>query len=283
MEVFIECDSCCSINEGTVGIMHEILGHNGIFSVSKDSLEWAFGSLLEGGLDIVTRGSLFGLEGQVDHGDIGSRHTDRHTSELSVKGREDLSNSLGSTSTGGDQIVDGTTSGTPILSSLGWSIDNHLGGSGSMDGGHESFSDSEFFVKNLGKRGQAVGGTGSVGNNVGSGVLSVIHTHDVHGSISRWGRNDDTLASSLNVRLGLFYGSENSGGFADSVSAGFSPWDFLGVADIVEHDFLSVNHKVSFSVGNFSRVGSVHRIVLELVGSVFRGQEGIVDGDDGGI
>lgn len=94
-----------------------------------------------------------------------------------------------------------------------------------MDGGHQTLDDAEFIVDNFGQRSQAVGGARSVGNNLSKEqsmyktseakyklygvylhgwVISLqVNTDDKHGSISRWGRDDDLLGASINVSLGL--------------------------------------------------------------------------------
>jgi hypothetical protein len=199
VEVGVEGNACFSINDGAAWIMEHILGNNLIISVSKNSLHFTSSSCLECGLDLVTCACLFGTNGQIDKGNIRCWNTDGHTCELSVEFWDNFSDGLGCSSTGRDEVVQGTSSSAPVLSALGRSINDELIGSSGVDGGHETFDDSELVVDNLGKGCKTVRCTGSVGEDFGVSVSGVVHTHDVHGSIGRRGRDDDTLGSSLEV------------------------------------------------------------------------------------
>ena len=283
VEGVAEGHSSGGIHNGTVGVVDKVLGNHWEIGVSEDSLELAISGLLQGSLDVISRARLLGAESEIHHGNIRGWDTNGHTGELSVEGRKHLSDSLGSSGAGRDQVVHGRTSCAPVLSSLGGSINDHLGGGGGVDGGHETLHNSKVLVQDLGEWGQAVGCAGGVGENGGSGVFGVVDTHDIHGGISRWSGNDDALASSLQVGLGLGNGGENTSGFANSVGSSLSPLDLLGVSLVEELDLDISDNQAAISRGDFARVNSVDRVILELVGSVLRGQEWIVDSDDGGI
>jgi hypothetical protein len=60
-------------------------------------------------------------------------------------------------------------------------------------------------------------------------VFLVVHTHDEHGGISRWGRDDNLLCSSLHVKVSLLHGSEHTSRLHDVVSARLAPWDLFGL------------------------------------------------------
>ena len=47
---------------------------------------------------------------------------------------------------------------------MGRTIDGLLGGSGGMDGGHQTLNDTEVVVDNLSERGQAIGSARSIGD-----------------------------------------------------------------------------------------------------------------------
>ena len=72
MEVVVEEDACLGVDDGTVRIVDKVLGHDGLVGVSENSLEFTFGGFLEGSLDFIASAGLFGANGQVDQGDIGS-------------------------------------------------------------------------------------------------------------------------------------------------------------------------------------------------------------------
>lgn len=77
------------------------------------------------------------------------------TSELAVKAGDDLADGLGGTSAGGDDVSAGRATTTPVLG--GGAVDGLLGGSGSVDGGHETLKEAELVVDDLGEGSQALG------------------------------------------------------------------------------------------------------------------------------
>jgi len=82
--------------------------------------------------------------------------------EFTIERRNNFANSLGSTSgRRNNVVVDGTTT-TPVL--VGRTIDSLLSSGGSVDGAHETFDNAKLVMDDLGKRGETVGGAGSVGD-----------------------------------------------------------------------------------------------------------------------
>jgi len=72
-----------------------------------------------------------------------------------------------------------------------------------VDGCHQALDDSELVVDDLGERGQAVGRTGSVGDDGVLGVICLqVDTTDEHWGISRRGGDDDLLGTTLQVSSG---------------------------------------------------------------------------------
>ena len=125
---------------------------------------------------------------------------DKHVRELAVKGRNNLSDGLGGTGGGGDDVVADGTTATPVL--VGGTIDGLLGSGGGVDGGHQTLNDTEVVVDDLGERSKAVGRARRVGDlrklirpmyntdphcKTYDGVLGIvlveIHTDDEHGCI----------------------------------------------------------------------------------------------------
>ena len=74
-----------------------------------------------------------------------------HIRELSVERGDDLSDGLGGTGGGRDDVVVDGTSATPVL--VGRTIDGLLGGSGGVDGGHQALDDAEVVVDDLSEGG----------------------------------------------------------------------------------------------------------------------------------
>lgn len=79
-----------------------------------------------------------------------------HSRQLAVQFGDDLADSLGGTSGGGNDVVVDGTSTTPVLA--GGTIDGLLGRSGGVDGAHETLDNAELVVDNLGQGSEAVGG-----------------------------------------------------------------------------------------------------------------------------
>lgn len=72
----------------------------------------------------------------------------------------------------------------------------------SMNCCHKALNNAEVVVDDLGERSQAVGCAGGVADNVQIGcVLSVVHAHHKHWSISGWGGDDDLLGTTFEVSL----------------------------------------------------------------------------------
>merc|ERR1719343_671344 len=153
-EVGVEHDTGISIKDGGSEVTFEISGDKRLVRVSQESLLASLGAGLDVGADLFIGGGLLELAGQVNDGNIDGRHTESHTGDLSVELRDDLGDGLGGTGGGRDDVARGGTSSTPVLS--GGRVNNSLGGSHSMDGGHEGFLDDELVVDGLDQRGKSV-------------------------------------------------------------------------------------------------------------------------------
>ena len=223
VELGVEGHGCFGVKGGGGGAVDKVLTDDGLVGVGEDALEFTFGSLFDGGLDVFGGAFLFGADRQVDKGDVGRRHADGHAGQLSFQLGNDLTDGLCGSGGCGDQVVEGGPSGTPVLASLGGSIDDELVCGSGVDGGHETFEDSKLVVQYLGERRKAVGGAGCVGEDSLSGVLVFVDSHDEHGGILGRRRDDDALGSALQVFRGLVDDGEDSSGFADGVGASLSP------------------------------------------------------------
>lgn len=100
---------------------------------------------------------------------------------LALQVGNDLADRLGGTRRGRNEIVQGTTTGTPVLAALGGSVHDELIGRTGVNGRHEAFDNAEFVVQDLGDGGQAVGRAGRVGKDSLARVGLVVDPHDKHG------------------------------------------------------------------------------------------------------
>lgn len=170
----VEHDSGLSIEDGRAGIVVEVRADDLIRSEAEDALELALRGGLDGLLDLVVGGGLGELDSQVNNGDVQSRHTESHAGELALEGRNDLSNGLGCTSRGRDDVARSGTSTTPVLATLRGAINRQLSGSSGMDGGHETLDDAPVLVHDHSQRGQAVSGARSVRDNLHLGLVLLL-------------------------------------------------------------------------------------------------------------
>lgn len=120
------------------GIMHEVLWDNTVLSVSEDTIEFSLWCLLDGGTDFLIWGLLGQFDSEVNNWDIDGWDSEGHSGEFALQFWEDQSYGLGSSSGGGDDVGWGSSTSSPILSTLGGAIDDQLIGSGCMDSGHKA-------------------------------------------------------------------------------------------------------------------------------------------------
>jgi len=253
----------------------EVRGHHGFVGVAKDALHGAFRGSLDNGADLFVGSALVEGACKVDHRDVGGGHTEGHASKLAVEGRDYLAYSLGSTSPGGNDVVAGTTATTPVLG--GRTVNNLLGSSYSVHGGHETLVEAELVVDDLGKRGKAVGSARGVGNNGFRGVvLVVVDAHDVHGGVGGRSGADNLLGAALEVKGGLLGGEERTGGLNDVVGTRVTPLDVSRVHFTGEGYLLAVNDEARVVMGDFAVESAVYGVVLEHVFGIVGGDEGVV-------
>ena len=140
-------------------------------------------------------------------------------------------------------------------------------------------------MNHLGQRRQTVGSARRIRYHVGTSIiLGVVHTHHIHGCIIGGGGDDHLLGPAAKMGLGLIGSSEDAGAFTYVVGPHRSPGDFRGVHGVEELDdsgrFAIVDdERVRLQVGrDGAGILAMNRVILEEVGGVVEGEEGIVDG-----
>lgn len=109
-----------------------------------------------------------------------------------------------------------------------------------------------------------VGGAAGVGDDLDLGVVGVeVHTADVHGGVSRRGRDDDLLGTALQVSARLLGGGEDTGGLDDVVGALLAPRDGGGVTLSVDGDLAAVDNELAVLGGDLALEDTVGGVVCE--------------------
>ena len=285
-KVAVQGDTGLSVKDGGMRIGAEVAGDDLIVDILQNTLHRAFSSGLDGSANLFVGGFLLKTDSQVNDRDVRSRDTHGHAGELAVQRRNDLADSLGSASAGGDDVVvDGTSAAQILL--LREAVHDGLGGSGSMHGGHKALDDAEVVVDDLGQRSQAVGGAGSVGNELHiGGVLVEVNAADKHRGVVLCGAgHDDDLGAGIDVCLSLFLGQINASALQDILDAQLAPGDEGGVTiGLVREnlDDLAVDGDSAFLVvaDDFAVEAAVDGIILHAVSDMGSGMAGSIDRDD---
>ena len=143
-----------------------------------------------------------------------------------------------------------------------------------MNGGHEATDDAELFIENLGNRGKAVGGAGSVGDDLLASVGLVVHTIDEHRScILGRSRHDHLLSTSLEVSRSEFFGQEEASGFHNDVYIESAPSNVGRILFSEDLDLVAVDdEEVAFDLDVVVE-STVDGVVLQHVSEVVSVEE----------
>jgi len=282
-EGLVKSDTGLGIENRGLALTVEVRRNNELVSVAEDALELTLRSLLDGSADVVVGGLLLELAGKINDGDVESGNTEGHASKLANKAGDNLGNSLGSTSGRGDDVASGSTTITPGLSRR--TIDGLLGGSGGVDGGHETTLHAESLVDNLGERSKAVGGAGSVGDDGLIGLHGgVVDTIDEHGCISRRSSDENLLGATSDVGTSLLHGGESTRGLDHPLNTELTPLAVLGVLASKTLDGVGLllvgDGKLTVLANNGAREATVHGIITEHVSHSISLEERIVKSNE---
>ena len=152
-----------------------------------------------------------------------------------------------------------------------------------MNGGHEATDDAELFIENLGNRGKAVGGAGSVGDDLLASVGLVVHAvHEHRSSVLRRSRHDDLLGTSLEVSRSEFFGEEEASGFNNDVYVKSAPSDVGRILFSEDLDLVAVDdEEVAFDLDVVVE-SAVDGVILQHVSEVVS-VEKVVDTDNSNV
>ncbi len=148
-----------------------------------------------------------------------------------------------------------------------------------MNGGHEAFLDAELVVEHLGDGSEAVGGAGSVRNELLACVgVSIYAAYEHGGVVLRGSRHNHVLCTCFDVSLSFFFGKEETGRFYYVFCFYCAPVDFFRVAACGNADVLAIDDEFAlFEVIVYGAVeATVHCVVFEHVSHVVHGNQ-VVD------
>jgi len=281
-EVRVKGDTSLGIEDGASSITNVVLRDDFFISVAQNTLKFTFSGILNGLAQFFVTGTLFKSDSQIDNGDIKSGDSERHTGQLALQTGDDLTDGLSGTSGGGDDVTTSSSTGSPVLTTLGGTIDNQLSSSGSVNGGHETFEDAVLVVDNLSEGSKTVGGAGSVRDDVKVALVFLfVDTHNEHGGIilgrSRHDNLGDTIAE---MGLALFLGEVDTGAFKNSLDTSVTPINVLDVLLVEDLNSLTVDDKVLAIVAKVTLEFTVDGVVLKLIDEVVETHERVVDSSD---
>lgn len=271
-------DTGLLVEDGRVRRTQEVGRDNSVLGVAQDTLQLTLGSLLDGLRDLLVRGWGLQSDGQVNDGDVDGWDSQRHTGQLTVQLRDNLTDGLSSTGGRWDDVTGSGSTTSPVL--VGWTVNGLLGSGDGVDSGHQTLLNTEDVVNNLGQWSQTVGGTRGVGDNVLASVLGVVDTDNEHWGVSGRSSDDDLLGTTVNVLLGTLQGGEDTGGLNDVVDTSLTPWDLSWVSLAKDGDLLAVNDQLVVLRGDLTGVLTVGGVVLEHVSSVLWSNERVVDSNN---
>jgi hypothetical protein len=267
------------VKDAGVRIGNDVLKNKVFFAVSKDTLKFAFSSLLHSSVNFFNRYVLLEDSNEVGQGTGRSRNAEGSTVEEALELRNNFTDSLSSTRGGWDDVDSSGTSATWIL--VRKVKDTLVVGVG-VDRAHHALFDSEVFFENLNHWGEAVGGAGCVRNDVVLGrIVFLVVDAKAEGEVrigSRC-RDENLLGAGFNVLLSSFTLREKTSGFKNDVHVEFLPRKVGWVAFNGNEDLVAVDNEVLAVDGDFTVELALGRVVLEEVSDHFdRGE--VVDSNN---
>src|SRR5438552_7204309 len=267
------------IDDGGIGIALEVGGDEFLFSVTEDALHGAAGGGFQSGVDGFFCRRLVDENSEVHNADVGSGHAHGIAVELALQFGNDEVKSFGGAGGAGNHVDGGGTRAAEILVR---EVEEFLVIGVRVDGGHGAAVDAESFLENFGDGGEAIGGAGSVGNDVVRRriVGLVVHAEDESGvgAIGRGG-DDHFFHGSAEMLFGVNAFGEEAGGFDDDIGSDRSPIDFGGILGLENLEALAFDGNgvigMRHVVGKISEDG----IVLQKVRERVRVGD-VVDGDE---
>lgn len=232
------------VEDAGVRVGNDVLEHESVLGVLENALERALGSLLHGSVHLLHRHVALEDGDEVGQGARRGRHAEGSTVEQALELGNHLTDSLGSTGGGGDDVDGG---GAHAASVLVRQIQNALVVRVGVNRAHHALLDAPLVVEHLHHRGKAVRRAGSVGHDVVLGrIVLVVVDADAERQVRILGGSGDEhlLGTGLQVTLSLLASREQTRGLQNHVHAQLLPGQLVRAQHAAEDlDLVAVHHQ----------------------------------------
>ena len=262
-----------------MGVGNDVLKNERFFGVSQDALQRAFSGFLHGGVYFFHGHILLEHGHKVGQGTGRSRNAEGSAVQGPLQVRHYFTNGLGGAG-GRRNDVDRGGAGTAGI--LVRKVQNALVVRVGVNRAHHALFNAELVVQHLHHRSKAVGGAGSVGNDIVLGriVFAVVDAQNESQVRIRGGSgNKNLLGAGVKVLLGGVALGEQAGGFQNDVHAQILPGKVGGITFHGDEDLVTVNDQIITLDGNFTVKLALRGVILEQVGDRFDRSQ-VIDGNN---
>ena len=135
-----------------------------------------------------------------------------------------------------------------------------------VNSSHQTAFNAKLVQQYLGEGSQAVGGAGSVGNDVVFfGIIFIlVYTHNDGNILTLCRSGDDNLFSaSFQMSLSLSSFGKAAGGFNYDISANLAPRNLSRIRRSKYGNLFAINNDVIAFTGNFMVIGTMYRVIFQ--------------------
>ena len=229
------------VEDTGVRIAHDVLEDERIFAVVENSLKRTFSSFFVSSVDFFNSRFLLENRAEVSHRTSRRGNAESAALKLTVQLRDHEADRFGGTRAARNDVL---SSGTSAAEVTVRSVEHALVTRVRVDRAHETLLNTESIVEDFHHRRQAVGGAGSVGNNVVlCRIVEVVVDADAESKIRFLSRSGDDhlLSASFDVLAGSGAVHEETGGFENYVHAFIAPGECSRIALSSSENAVTVN------------------------------------------
>ena len=135
-KVVIQRNAGLGVEDAAALVADEVSRDDLVLSVAQDALHLTLGRRLDNSLDLLVGGRPLQAARQVDDGDVGRGHAERHARQLAVQLGDDLADGLGGARGRGDDVEGCGAAAAPVFGR--GAVHRFLGRRVGVDGGHQA-------------------------------------------------------------------------------------------------------------------------------------------------